>query len=289
MGNLTLFAQGGSVQYDVHTWSPDGRWLASEGTGPADLTLFSANGRLVNELHLGCNIGGINEDFSWLPDGRLSCFISNEPPILILAKLDAKGQVVAKTTASAPLTPGTTTFTLQWNPHHDWLATIAESMPGAVTYNLYISDLQGHELIAPTRVNAQVLAWSPDGTRLALVQLNGDITLLQVQQTPSGQLSVTTLRQLAAGTTPDDSITWSPSGKWLVCRHRSYQSEDYLFLLAADGSGKTVKITSSTTDGQLYDPAWSPDGKQLIVGKVPDGSLMSLDMRAVLKEKGVKP
>ncbi len=82
---------------------------------------------------------------------------------------------------------------------------------------------------------------------------------------------------------------WSPSGLWLICRHGSYESEDYLFLLAADRSGKQVKLTSSITDGQLDFPAWSPDGQQLIVARASDGALMSLDIAKLLKAKGVKP
>ncbi len=35
--------------------------------------------------------------------------------------------------------------------------------------------------------------------------------------------------------------------------------------------------------------AWSPDGKQLIVSRVSDGALMSLDIAKLLKAKGVKP
>ena len=34
---------------------------------------------------------------------------------------------------------------------------------------------------------------------------------------------------------------------------------------------------------------WSPDGKQLIVSRVSDGSLMSLDIARLLKQKGVTP
>lgn len=103
------------------------------------------------------------------------------------------------------------------------------------------------------------------------------------------KLTITRTITLKAGTTTDEGLAWSPSGHWIVCRHGSYKSEDYLFLLATYGSGKQVKLTSSTTDGQLDSPAWSPDGKQLIVSRVSDGSLMSLDMASLLKQKGVIP
>jgi Tol biopolymer transport system component len=135
------------------------------------------------------------------------------------------------------------------------------------------------------------MAWSPDGKLLALTQENGDITLLSVRQEANGKLTLTQTRNLQAGTSNQDTLTWSPSGKWLVCRHATYTGEDYLFLLAADGSGKTVKLTSSNTDGQLADPNWSPNGKQLIVGHVDlaGGELLSLNIEQLLKDKHIQP
>ncbi len=46
---------------------------------------------------------------------------------------------------------------------------------------------------------------------------------------------------------------------------------------------------SWSPDGQLAFPSWSPDGKRLIVTRASDGALLSLDIAAVLKEKGVQP
>jgi len=53
-------------------------------------------------------------------------------------------------------------------------------------------------------------------------------------------------------------------------------------------AGKQVKLTSSTTDGQLAAVAWSPDGQQLIVSRVSDVAFMSLNMAEVINAKGVK-
>ena len=135
------------------------------------------------------------------------------------------------------------------------------------------------------------LSWSLDGTTLAITQQSGDVLLLTMQQTAPGKVTVVQSRRLAAGTPPDENVAWSPSGHWLVCRHGTYQSEDYLFLLATDGSGRRVKLTSSTTDGQLAFPAWSPDGKQLIVARISpsDSVLLSLDIATLLKQKGIEP
>ncbi len=288
-GYLSTFASG-TPRFDGSTWSPDGTWLAVEGSDTGHFTLLSKNGQLVNTLNLGCDLGMGDKDLAWLPDGRLSCFIGNEPPLLGLFTLDHNGQVKGRTTITVPIEPGMIVFAIQWNPHHDWLATLVEHEHGAANINrLYLTDLQGHQLMKPILVDSVQLSWSPDGTTLAIVQSNGEIVLWKVQQQASGTLSLIRLRQLAAGTTANEHVEWSPSGRWLVCRHGTYESEDYLFLLAADGSGKQVKLTSSSTDGQLAFPAWSPDGTQLIVTRASDGALLSLDVVTLLKEKGVAP
>src|SRR5579885_2462563 len=293
-GNLTLFYQPQSSieRYDGHAWSPNGQWVASESTDTTQLSLFYANGHLANQLRLGCDLGSGEEDFSWLADGRLSCLTGNEPPTVSLLTLTAEGKISKESSIIVSRPSNSVMYGMQWNPHHFWLATIADQIPGEISPTLYITDLQGHSLISPMDLTAQdgeQLSWSPDGTILAIVYNTGDILLWKVQQSSTGRLSLTKLRQLAAGTPMYDTIAWSPSGHWLVCRHETSQGEDYLFLLATDGSGKQVKLTSSDSDGQLADPAWSPDGKQLIVGRVSDGALLSLNIAQLLKDKGVKP
>ena len=287
--SLTPFSSDGN-RYDAGAWSPDGHWLAVEGSDATVIALFSASGQSIKYLHLECELGAGEEDFAWLPDGRISCYRAGSASILHLFTLNRSGQSIHENMMPVPVAPHVFIYGLQWNPRHFWLAVLAESAPGAITPTLYISDLAGHRLLAPLALDgAQEMTWSPDGRTLAVVEENGDVVLLTLQQQVTGQLIVTRTRTLAVDTAPDERVLWSPSGRWLVCRHQTYESEDYLFLLAADGSGKQVKLTSSTTDGQVVAVAWSPDGKQLIVSRVSDGALMSLDIAKLLKAKGVKP
>ncbi len=286
---LTQFSHDGQ-RYDASLWSPNGRWLAAESYDTQTAALFTASGNLVTSFQRGCDLSNGAEDISWLPDGRFSCFAAaTSAHLLYIDTLGQGGQLKARVHITAPIPPNTFLYAMQWNPRHFWLAALATKMPGTMERALYLSDLSGHSLISPVSVDAEELTWSPDGTMLALVLRNGDTLLLKVEQQTPGRLVLTTIRQLAAGTEQDEPVVWSPSGLWLICRHGSSESEDYLFLLAADGSGKQVKLTSSITDGQLDFPAWSPDGKQLMVSRMSDGVLMSLDIAKLLKAKGVKP
>jgi Tol biopolymer transport system component len=287
--NLSTFTNDGNI-YDGGKWSPDGHWFAASIFPQEVLQWFSSHGKVIGSLS-GCDLPGMGRNYTWLPDGRISCFTGNVPPVLQIIPLDQKGQVKGRTLISVPITPGTIVYDMQWNPHHFWLTTIAEAKPGGGVRSetLYLSDLDGHSLISPLSVSGGQLVWSPDGTTLAIVEQSGDVLLLTIQQTAPGKLAIVKTRRLAAGTDYLQNVAWSPSGRWLVCRHVSYESEDYLFLLATDGSGKQVKLTSSTSDGQLDYPAWSPDGKQLIMSRVSDGVLLSLDIATLLKQKGVKP
>lgn len=283
------FFQDGKI-HNGGKWSPDGHWFATTTVATNILQILSPQGKVVSTIS-SCDLPGDGREFAWLPDGRISCFVSNEPPTLQVFKLDQQGRPQKPSMLPVPILAGTGVYDIGWNPHHFWLATIVETQPGtgASSLLLVLSDLQGHPLITPFPTTAQHLSWSPGGTTLALGQQNGDIALWRVQQEAGERLSLKRLRQLPAGNPVDENVAWSPTGRWLVCRHGSAESEDYLFLLATDGSGKQVKLTSSTTDGQLAYPAWSPDGKQLIVMRVIDGALLSLDMTVLLKEKGVAP
>ena len=289
--DLTTFVEDGNI-YNGGKWSPDGHWFAA-GIFPSDtIQIFSSDGQAKGTWQSGCDLEGRSTNFSWLADGRLSCFLMHEPTQLKLVALDQSGQVKASTQIPVPI-PAALVYDLAWNPHHDWLATFSYGPSADSPPLVYLSDLAGHLLMQPIPMNGadDTMSWSPDGTTLAMTQRNGDVLLLTMQQTAPEKVTMVKTHRLAVGTPPDENVAWSPSGRWLVCRHRTYESEDYLFLLATDGSGKQVKLTSSTTDGQLSFPAWSPDGKQLIVARISptDSVLLSLDIATLLKQKGVKP
>jgi WD40 repeat protein len=290
----TFISDHNGFHFDTGRWSPDSRWFAAGTYDASDdnIYLYSADGNLVNTLNLACYDPGLGL-LSWLPDGRMSCIGTDYVNDLLIVELNKQGEPEKQTAIPLPSEPSAGITSFQWNPRHLWLALIADTTPGSGSQSLYLSDAQGHALLQPMAVGTTdtTMAWSPNGTLLALTQPNGDIKLLTLREEAPGKLMLTQTRLLKAGTSNDDTLTWSPSGKWLVCRHGTYTGEDYLFLLAADGSGKTVKLTSSYHDGQLANPNWSPNGKQLIVATVDPtgGELLSLNMDQLLKDKHIQP
>lgn len=280
-GGLQPFSQDGR-EYNVTAWSPDGHWLAApmDDGSQDEVRLYAPDGHVLGTWRSYCGVDLASETIAWLPDGQISCEFA---PSIWIAKLNSQGLEISHETVSLPIVPGSQIEALQWSPRHDWLAAIAQAEPGSLNWLLYVSDIKGHLLLPPMPTDDGTLAWSPDGNTLAVVRTN-KISLLTFQPTLTGNLVVERERDLPVEAPLEETITWSPSGHWLVVRHRSYESEDYLYLLATDGSDKQVKLTSSYQDGQLFNPSWSPDGKELIVTRVGDWDLLSLDMEAFFQQ-----
>jgi Tol biopolymer transport system component len=110
-------------------------------------------------------------------------------------------------------------------------------------------------------------AWSPDGTRLAVV-IPGrgeygelDIAVLAVGGTASQNLTATH----SPGSNDDlrdSGPTWSPDGQRIAFHSSAKPGDDNddLFVMNADGTSKRPLF--STVNRETY-PHWSPDGQQI--------------------------
>ena len=158
-----------------------------------------------------------------------------------------------------------------------------------------------HEVPAPAPGLAWHIAWSPDGTRLAVAVFDGPRRSLWVMQTdgseateiasgenvsrpswhPDGILITYALErndrtevhvtrsdgtndrviysEPAPGTYAVFSATFSPDGSRIVF-DAGTDSEYDIFVMASDGSN-VRQLTETGTD---YNPAWSPDGSQIV-------------------------
>jgi len=95
---------------------------------------------------------------------------------------------------------------------------------------------------------------SPDGKR-ALFGAHGEVFTVPAKFGPTRNLTNTSGAH-------ERNSKWSPDGKWIACiSDRS--GEDEIYLLAQDGSGEPVQITTNS-DNYKYQIEWSPDSQKLM-------------------------
>ena len=77
-------------------------------------------------------------------------------------------------------------------------------------------------------------------------------------------------RIVAASASEDQSLCWSPNGKWMAFHSHREQGDD-IWLVPADGSGKERRLTWFGRGAETGWPRWSPDGKWLAFDAAPAG------------------
>lgn len=138
------------------------------------------------------------------------------------------------------------------------LAAIAEGANGPVV----VYDLSGEQLPVP-EVRGAFTAWSPDGNRLAVATVDGDIVILDI---PSQ--SITPLTGANQPGVLESMPAWSPDGQ-TIAFVRGASGSTYalegdadIYTVPAIG-GNAQPLTGASGDGMSYYPAYSPDGRWL--------------------------
>jgi Tol biopolymer transport system component/polyisoprenoid-binding protein YceI len=118
--------------------------------------------------------------------------------------------------------------------------------------------------------------WSPDGSRLAFAQGDGDASSIWVMSANGGNAHALTEDDLVEEETftPDEFPTWSPDGERIAYTSFLTDGNDDIFVMNANGSSPT-----RLTNGPEYDsdPDWSPDGRLIAFSRDGDIYTMSSD------------
>lgn len=137
---------------------------------------------------------------------------------------------------------------------------------------LILGDFFGEQLRSLNGGNALTLspAWSPDGTRFAMVVLHPDRGADIWTSSGKGDA-----RPLLEGPESETAPAWSPDGRLLACALTREGNTD-LYLLPMDPAsgrarGEARRLTRSP--GIDTNPAWSPDGRHLVFASDRSGSL----------------
>jgi hypothetical protein len=154
---------------------------------------------------------------------------------------------------------GKSKFLKEWRTEvafsRDFKQVVFFGWPGTMgdKYGIYVAnaDLSGERLVIK---GGEYPSFSPGGDRLVI---QGGDTMYIINSDGSG------LHPLADGEYP----VWSPTDNWIA--HRGCYGPDCGLWITNADSGERRRLTPGGGDGQ---PAWSPDGKQLVFISKDDGN-----------------
>jgi dipeptidyl aminopeptidase/acylaminoacyl peptidase len=270
-------------------WSPDGRWLAFEGTSSdrAGLWVARADGTGARFL---AGMAGTNsplthegDRIAWAPDSSRIAFVSAAPgPETELASGDPV--VITRYLYKPDYSEGNTRFNDNRRRH------------------IFIVNQNGGNATQMTRgtFEEHSIDWSPDGREIAFISnrepdwdfvYNPDIFALRVDDG--------SIRRLTATESAEFMPRWSPDGKSIAFMGtkrgltdlETDMEDTHLWVMSADGSGR--REIGAAIDNRQYVPRWSPDGSAVYCLVPERGSVVLYRVpvnaaapQAVVKERG---
>ncbi len=235
-------------------WSPSGDRVAflAEKDGRSQIFVLPMNGGEAQDVtHSPTGV----LQFSWSPDGRRFAFSqTDEAPKLPDARKGEDGFEAGDDDVYADAAE---------LPAHAWVIPTEGGEAKRLT-----SGTWSLPVVLPPSPPASPLAWSPDGTKLAIVRQatphtgDGEKTTVQILDVATGAL-----RSLVGAPRFETTPGYSPDGKsvaYWMNRDGDPASLNHVYLASASG-GNGRDLTRGI-DRALYVSRWMPDGKSLLVG-----------------------
>jgi TolB protein len=241
-----------------------------------DLWLLDANG--PHQLATG----GTFSQPNWGADGSTLAYVYRGTNFADIFTTDDQGQSQNRLTNSQSTVLDNNDWNLRptFSPDGQFIAFVSDRNTALPTLWIMNADGSGrHPVSTPgiTQDDIDALAWSPDGSQLAMTLFNepGPTELAVV---PMNSTSGNRQLSKVLTTLPNGSFdpAWSPDGSWLAfAAHDSASIEIY----AAQPDGSSV--TRLTSDGLLArSPVWSPDGGHIayLSNKTGDFEIYEIDV-----------
>ena len=239
-----------SVPHLTPAWSPDGLRLAFyaiPNESQVTLTIAPLTGERTEHLQ---DQSLLSSTIAWSPDGsRLALsqeFILGCPAMRLFDLEDASEELLD---VGCDLSAINSFISLAWSPDGRHLAFVGEEEPFTLEGHglLGIADLEapGQSTAPPgcTFDNPRAVAWSPDGSRLAVAE--------------AGIVLVDLVAEICTRLTDypdDDGPSWSPDGANIAFSSRRDGNRE-IYVMRADGSAQT-RITRDPLEDSA--PSWRP-------------------------------
>lgn len=190
-----------------------------------------------------------------LADGRVLLFESTRSRAFNTYLFDVERRIISEFPS-----PGNC-YRAVWSPEGSRIA--CKSNAGGS--DLYVIDVFGGRIdrLTENRAAEDEFAWSPDGTQIAYVAVEGqrqDIYVVDVETRD--------IRQITRGSGNFNfSPAWSPDGTRIAFRASRDGRPGQLFVVNADGTDQRVLADGSSNVSPLL---WSPDGTQILFERAAD-------------------
>jgi Tol biopolymer transport system component len=282
-GERPLFAISG---FDYNpAFSPDGKWIAftseRNGSGEADLYRVHVDGSGLERL---TDDPALDDQAAFSPDGNQIAFVStrgaHNASIWILG---LKTRKVRNLTGAPALQAAAGKmngyFRPSWSPDGQWIAFSSDrnfefkphdfpdpawEHPQELSIYVIHPDGSGLRRLTPAGISDGSPKWSPDGKRIVFYELPTAHTFAARVYAQAMVTSQIVSVDVATGAKIEET-----SGPGLKVQPQ-YLGADKIAYLVKAGPNAGLAFTKGApgVEGAMRNPAWSPDGKQVVYEKV---------------------